>query len=226
MLKRLFTPKPIDNIVLDGINFRIKHTVRPRMKRFIMRIEEKNELRLSSAKVSKKRLLDFVYENKEWILQRQRSLKNIFEAGNSFYYLNTSYCILYHEKGLYIEDNKVYLNPLKARVQSDNFYKDRAKEYLPGRVDFWKEKMDLDFNALGFRLAKKRWGSCNSKRNISLNPYMMKLSYKMIDYIIVHELSHLVHLNHSKEFYECIQEYIPDYISTEKEIKDLSLRLL
>lgn len=226
MLKRFFTSKPIDEIVLDGINFKIKHSVRPRMKRLIMRLEKKNELCLSSAKVSKKRLLDFVHENKEWILHRQRSLKDLFEIGSSFYYLNTSYCVMHHEKALLIEDEKVYINPFKAKLQSDSFYKERAKQYLPDRVEYWKVKMDLDFNALGFRLAKKRWGSCNSKRNISLNPYMMKLSYKMIDYIIVHELSHLVHLNHSREFYQCVEEYIPDYIHIEKDIKKLSLRLL
>ena len=225
MLNRLFKPSPINEIIIEGINFKVKHSVRPRMKRIIMRIEEKNELRLSSAKISKKRLLDFVHENKEWILHRQRSFKDAFETGNAFYYLNTSYSITHHNASLVIEGEKVYLNPLMAKLQSDDFYKERAKEYLPDRVEYWKEEMDLSFNSLGFRLAKKRWGSCNSKKHISLNPYMMKLSYKMIDYIIVHELSHLVHLNHSKEFYQCVQKYIPDYLSIEKEIRKVSLHL-
>ena len=225
MFKRVFSSSPIDEIVLDGISFTIKHFIRPKMKRVILRIEEKNELRLSSARVSKKRLLDFVQENKEWILHRQKNLKEAYEAGGSFYYLNKHYRIEHHDNDLLLQEDRVLLNQLKGKLQSDNFYKECAKSYLPGRVEYWKEKMGVEFNALGFRLAKKRWGSCNSKRNISLNPYMMKLSYEMIDYIIVHELSHLVHLNHSKAFYQCVQEYVPDYLTIEKEIKRFSLRL-
>jgi len=224
MLKR-FTPKPLKEITIDGVDFRVKHTIRKKMKRIIMRVEQKNEILVSSAKVSKKLLTEFIQENSIWVLNQHSNIKVDFESGDLFYYLSEPYCIQHHDKVLCIKDKKVFINPLKAKYQSDSFYKKSAKDYLPSRVEFWKEKMNLDFNELNFRLAKKRWGSCNSKRNISLNPYMMKLSYKMIDYIIIHELSHLVHLNHSKAFYSHIAIFMPEYKKVEKEIKQLSLCL-
>jgi len=54
---------------------------------------------------------------------------------------------------------------------------------------------------------------------------MMKLSREMIDYIIVHELSHLEHLNHSKKFYALVETYLPDYVQTQNEIKTRSLEM-
>ena len=225
MLKKLFSSSLIEEVVLDGTSFKIKHSLRPNMRRIIMRIEKKGELRLSSSRVSNKQLKSFIEENKTWIIEQNKSFKEVNLVGSSFYYLNNIYKVKHHLKSLQLNERNIYINPLKAKKQCDIFYKKCAKEYLPDRVDFWQVKMNLEYNKLGFRLAKKRWGSCNSKRNISLNPYMMKLSHEMIDYIIVHELSHLRHMNHSKEFYECIQNYIPEYRRIEKEIKALSLKL-
>lgn len=225
MLKKLFSPKPLDNIVLDGVEFSLRHRVKKNMKRMILRVEKKNHITLSSSKVSKKRLEAFIYENTEWILQQQEKIKEDFELDSSFFYLGKTYCVKHHLLSLYIEDKSVFLNPNKAKIQTDDFYKISARKYIPMRLEHWKNIMGLEVNKLGFRLAKKRWGSCNSKGSISLNPYMMKLSYEMIDYIIIHELSHLVHLNHSKEFYNLIQEYMPHHQSVEKEIKRFNLQM-
>jgi len=225
MFEKIFTTKPLDAIVIDGIEFTIKHTVRKNMKRIIMRIEQKNEILISSAKVSKKRVEAFVRDNSDWILNQHMNSKVDFKPGDRFYYLNEIYYIRHHRKKFCIKDKEVFLDPLRAKQQSDSFYKQRAKDYLPQRVEFWRRQMDVEFNTLNFRLAKKRWGSCNSKKNISLNPYMMKLSFKMIDYIIIHELSHLIHLNHSKSFYNQIAIFMSDYKEVENEIKRLSLNL-
>ena len=225
MFKKLFSTASLDEITLDGTYFKIKHAYRHNMRRIILRVENKNELRLSSSRVSKRQLISFIEENRVWILDQHKNIKAKFLENTPFYYLNRTYKIRHHSKALCLDNENIYINPLKAKLHSDAFYRKCAKDYLPQRVAFWQEKMNLECNRLSFRLAKKRWGSCNSKRNISLNPYMMKLTYEMIDYIIVHELSHLKHLNHSKAFYECVQNYIPDYINIEKEIKDLSLKL-
>ncbi|MDF1880455.1 M48 family metallopeptidase [Sulfurimonas sp. MAG313] len=225
MLKKIFSPGILEEVCLEGTIFKVKHSLRKNMRRIILRVENKNELRLSSSKISKKRLLSFINEHKSWILNQQDEIKDEFSLESKFYFLAKPYHLKHDTKALYIREEYVYINPVLAKMQSDNFYKKHAKKYLPERVKLWQEKMNLDFNRLSFRLAKKRWGSCNSKRNISLNPYMMKLSYEMIDYIIVHELSHLVHLNHSPAFYKTIEQYIPQYKAIEKEIKSLSVRL-
>jgi len=224
MLKRLFNPSLPNEVMLQGQTYKIKHSLRKNMKRIILRVEKKNELLLSSSRISKKNLLQFIDESQTWIFEQEVRLDRLQKNGNIFYYLNKKYKILHHDKKLELQDEFVLLNLNNKKIQEDNFYKKQAKEYLPNRVEFWSLKMELEFNKLGFRLAKKRWGSCNSKKNISLNPYMMKLSLEMIDYIIVHELSHLVHLNHSKEFYKYIENYLPHYKTIEKEIKVFSIK--
>lgn len=226
MLNKLFTRSVVNEIVLEGVLFQIKHTLRKNMKRIILRMEKKNEISISSPRISKKHLLKFIDENKTWIFDQQTRLKDPLVQGSDFYYLGKTYVIKHHKQAsTYLDDEHIYINPLKAKENTDSFYKKCAKSYLPQRVEFWQNKMGLQYNALGFRLAKKRWGSCNAKRNISLNPYMMKLSYEMIDYIIVHELSHLVHLNHSKAFYQTVKTYLPHYKKIESEIKTLSMQL-
>jgi len=225
MFKKFLSISSPQEIVLDGVFFILKHSLKKNMKRMIIRVEKKHEIRLSSARVSKKNLLHFIEENKSWILEQHQNILETYPLESSFYYLNKAYKVKHHTKNLELQENIVFMNPLKAKEDTDNFYKKQAKAYLPARVELWSKEMNLSFNKLGFRLAKKRWGSCNSKRNISLNPYMMKLSYEMIDYIIVHELSHLVHLNHSKQFYQTIEAYLPQYKAIEKEIKAISTLL-
>ena len=195
------------------------------MKRIILRVDKKHEIRLSSARASKQRLEAFIYEQKEWIIHQHNSLNEPFQKGTDFYYLAKRHTIHHHSNGMEICDEKVYLDPLKAKKQSDDFYKRCAREYLSPRMMHWRERMGLEFSALRFRCAKRRWGSCNSKGVITFNPYMMKLDYEMIDYVIVHELAHLRHMNHSKEFYSLVKKYIPNYIVIEKKIKALSLEL-
>lgn len=222
MLKSLFTSKSIQSVTLDDISFCVKHTKRKNIKRIILRVNKKHEIRLSSSKVSMQRLETFIYEQKEWILNQHHSLNVPFEEGTDFYHLAKKYTIHHHSGSLKISGDKLFLDPLRAKKQSDDFYKDSAKDYLKTRTQYWKEEMEVEFSALHFRCAKRRWGSCNSKGVITLNPYMMKLDHEMIDYVIVHELSHLSHMNHSKAFYSHVQKYIPNYRVIQERIKRLS----
>ncbi len=225
MLKSFFSSSQLQSIVLDGTSFEIKHTRRKNMRKIILRVEKKNEIKLSSSKVSKRYIKEFIYDKKEWILEQNTKVCSLFERGSPFYFLNKEYEIEHHQGRFKIDDNKVYINPTKAKVQSDSFYKKEAMVHLSERALYWKHKMDLEYSDLKFRFAKRKWGSCNSKGEISLNPYMMKLSHDMIDYIIVHELSHLEHLNHSKSFYSLVETYLPNYAHIQNEIKELSLKM-
>jgi len=191
----------------------------------ILRVDKRHEIRLSSSRVSQERLKAFIVEQKEWIMHQHESINEPFQRGGSFYYLAQPYKIEHHQKPMEMREDTIYLNPLKAKKQCDDFYKYRAREYLSERVIYWKEKMGLEFHDLRFRCAKRRWGSCNSKGVITFNPYMMKLGYEMIDYIIVHELAHLEHMNHSKDFYSLIHKYMPDYVNIQNQIKLLSKKI-
>lgn len=103
-------------------------------------------------------------------------------------------------------DNKNYVN--KAILDEKE-----AKAYLKSKVEYFSKKMDLKFSELKFRKMKRRWGSCDSNKVITLNTYLYNTSEKQIDYVVVHELAHLVHMNHSKDFHNLVSIYIPDSIN-------------
>lgn len=101
----------------------------------------------------------------------------------------------------------------------ENFYRQKAQEYFPERTAYWSNIMDLTPAYVHITGAKKRFGSCNGKNGICFSFRLMTYPDKVIDYVIVHELAHIKHKNHSAEFYSLIAEFMPDYKIYEKVLK-------
>ena len=89
--------------------------------------------------------------------------------------------------------------------------KAKARVVLTEKTRQFSEIMGLKYNRITITGAKTRYGSCSSHGNISYSYLLMQKDERAIDYVVVHELSHLVHMNHSKEFYALIEKYLPDY---------------
>ncbi len=96
-------------------------------------------------------------------------------------------------------------------------------EFLQERVEYYSSKMNLKYSKLKFRKMKSRWGSCNSKREITLNKELTRVGKNLIDYVVVHELAHLKHMNHSKEFHTLVDTYLPQSKAYRKELKNIRL---
>jgi predicted metal-dependent hydrolase len=94
-----------------------------------------------------------------------------------------------------------------------------AKQYLPGKVKQLSEKYGFKFNKLTLKNIKSRWGSCSRQNNINLSIHLMRLPDHLIDYVILHELVHTVHHNHSAEFWKKLNDIIGDSKILEKEFK-------
>lgn len=105
----------------------------------------------------------------------------------------------------------------------DDRYKKMAHEYLPSRVEYFSKLMGLEFNTLRLRKMKSRWGSCSSSKNITLNTQLMQVNKELIDYVIVHELSHLVHMNHSKAFHTHVAKFLPNHKQLRAKLKQFIL---
>ena len=95
----------------------------------------------------------------------------------------------------------------------------RAKEILPQKVAYFAEIMGLKPSGVKISSAKKRFGSCSGKNSLCFSYELMLYPDEAIDYVVVHELAHIKHRNHSSRFYNLIEKYLPDYKKREKILK-------
>ncbi|MEM6723985.1 MAG: M48 family metallopeptidase [Bacteroidota bacterium] len=99
-----------------------------------------------------------------------------------------------------------------------------AKDWLPfieERVDYWNDHFfQKEINRIQLKLNHSNWGSCSSKRNINLSTRLLFAPDEVIDYIIVHELSHLIEMNHSPRFWKIVSDVMPDYKTHERWLKE------
>ena len=101
-----------------------------------------------------------------------------------------------------------------AKVYSDDEIKllrKKAKEIIPLKVKYYAEIMQVNPVSVKINSAKKRYGSCSGTNNLNFSLYLMDKDERFIDYVVVHELAHIKHHNHSKDFYKFIEEFMPDY---------------
>ena len=88
---------------------------------------------------------------------------------------------------------------------------DKAQEIIKNRTAEYGVALGVNYNNIRIKDTKTRWGSCSSKGNLNFNYRIIMAPQAVMDYIIVHELCHLKHMNHGKEFWEAVAQYMPDY---------------
>lgn len=86
-----------------------------------------------------------------------------------------------------------------------------AKEVIPPKVEYYSRIMGVTPKSIKINSAKKRYGSCSGDNNLNFSLYLMTRDEDFINYVVVHELAHIKHHNHSKEFYSFVERFIPDY---------------
>ena len=129
--------------------------------------------------------------------------------------------VLKHEKWIKKQIERKFEHEKKFELSEDEetVLKAKALPYLSERTAYFSEKMGLEPTGIKITSAKKRFGSCSGKNSICYSWRLMQYPPEAIDYVVVHELAHIVHKNHGKEFYRLIEKILPDYKKRENLLK-------
>ena len=121
-------------------------------------------------------------------------------------------------------------SPTMARdaLQSllEDWYRHQAKCYLPPRSMHFAERFDFPLGKVSVRGQKTLWGSCSGNGEISLNWRLMLMPSDVVDYVLIHELCHLRHSNHSSQFWALVASCMPDFTERQGRLRSLQARLL
>jgi hypothetical protein len=133
--------------------------------------------------------------------------------GESLLYLGRQYPIKLVDTVTKIQfSNNCFLVPQQQYNQSREIFKDwyiqRAKENIPPRVDCYAQRLGVEYNQVKVINSKYRWGSCTPKNNLTFNWRLIKAPMFVIDYVVVHELAHLLEPNHTPRFWNIIKAQI------------------
>lgn len=176
-------------------------------------------------------ILKFVESKSSWITRKLKEIEenNAFNINikkyNQFFLFGKLYERVEVEKIKKIEVGDFQFLIPAGKEQSElnklfiNFYKEVTNLVIQKRLDYFAKIMDLNYLAYKIDNCKTRWGSCDSKGLIKFNLRLAMLPHKTIDYIIIHELAHLVEFNHSKNFYKVVESVMPDYKTEIKRAK-------
>ncbi len=183
---------------------------------------------------------EFVLANVDWIetqrekarTQLQKNPPKQFVAGEKFKFFGV-------EKTLVIEDGVTsrprveavdeFLvvampngdrDPLRIQHALAKFYDAQARLHLPERVEHFSKEMGVAPSGLSFRRQKTRWGSCSSLGHISFNWKLVFAPEEVIDYLVVHELAHLVHADHSNRFWDLVKKHDPECRAHRRWLRD------
>lgn len=185
---------------------------------------------------SKKNILDFLEKYKDWILEKQELVsKNTqkFEVWEKFLFFWEYFELKFDEKKKFFFDEKYFYtnfkNPEEIKKKFIKFYKKEAKKYIVDKTIEFSKILWLEFKEIKINSAKTRWWSCNSKKNINFSFRLILAPKLSIDYVIIHELAHLKEMNHSRHFWNlvdnyCRQIWIWDYKKEQKWLKENYLK--
>lgn len=168
-----------------------------------------------------KTITDLIEENYEKIVKMIEVQQKKNENNDGFFYLGKHYDIIYVDTlDISFGENKVFLG---RNFDIDKWYKKQAKKIFLEHLneEYNKFSRKIPYPELKIRKMTSRWGVCNTKlKTITLNLELMKRDTKYLDYVIVHELSHLVHADHSDRFWSLVEDNMPDYKKYRKEMKE------
>ena len=206
------------------------HIIKPNIKHIYIKVDKENNVLLISSKKMRQEALKVLEDKKEWIKKtKEKNLlkprkDNIYKNGGVVYLFSQAFELLFVsdkkeritiDKSKLLYYSKHHLAPKQAVEQ---WYKQELKKYIEPRVKCYATKLSLFPKDIKYRKMKRRLGSCSHDDILTFNSLLAKLSFDEIDYVIVHELAHIKHKNHSSAFWKEVSKIFPNYKEIRKNI--------
>lgn len=219
-------------------NFEVKKFKQSKKMRIILK-KDNSFIVTIPQKVSYFNALEFVKQNKNWIIEKQNIQKK--QIQKRYFTEETNFKTREHE--LYINSwnrtsvsitigkNKIDIKyPVNIDIKDDRIQKSiikgiekamkiEAEKYLSTRIKDLAEEHNFKYTHYKVNSAKTRWGSCSSNNNLNFSCYIVQLPNYLIDYIILHELTHTIEKNHGKGFWNLLQQVCANAKIYDKELK-------
>lgn len=171
--------------------------------------------------VTKNMIKDILDKNYDYLKKNIERMKLKQEKESEFYFLGDKYdIIIYDRSKVEVMDNRIYV---KSMDTLNRWLKKEMKRIYSERLalNYDRFEENIPYPNLRLRHMTTRWGVCNKKNiTVTLNTELIKYNIRCLDYVIIHELSHLVYFNHSKDFWNLVSKYCPNYKEIKKELKD------
>lgn len=188
--------------------------------------------RLSDKEINEYLLLkqDWINKHRNKIISNLKQYHSIIN-GEKILYLGELYEVkdVKNLKQSTFQNNTLYVKECDSKDKKlkniKKWYMNLASNLLKNRLDYFSKLLNLQYAEFSLTNAKNKWGSCSTEKKIMLNWRLAMLNCALQDYVIVHELCHLLEMNHSQKFYKCIEAILPDYKIRRSNIKNYAFLL-
>jgi hypothetical protein len=166
---------------------------------------------------------EFIEKHVKWVEKKKAEMRTAapvlakqYLPGESFLYLGKAYALemVQDQKTKLILGDRFRLSEAEqenAKLVFQNWYRKQAKSLILERVKYFAKIHQLHYEKITITSARTRWGSCSPKNSISFSWRLIMTPLDVVDYVVVHELAHTVHHNHSKRFWGLVEKILPDY---------------
>lgn len=172
---------------------------------------------------SQKKIEDILQQKRAWIerVRLEMPEKIVYTEGRQIPYLGRNYRLVVHhtpgkkKASLVLTEDKLIVECGCSTKSVEElvlaWYRKEARRIFVERADYYKDKIGVEYGHIYIKEQKTRWGSCSIQGNLNFNWKVIQKPIEVVDYLVVHELCHLIHMNHSKEFWRTVEQFIPDY---------------
>jgi len=188
-------------------------------------------------------ILQTVKTKSKWMVQKLFEIREMeyrrrdkqYVNGEAFLYMGRNYSlqIIVDEKAR-LSDAKLSRGKLNVTTYSksevvirkaiENWYKDKAKEKIKERIGYYQSQFNVSPKRVMIKDQQKRWGSCTKDQQLFFNWKCIMAPSPVLDYIVVHEMCHMVYMNHSKEFWSLLKRVLPDYEQWKEWLKNNGIK--